>query len=431
MRLDRCLCALAPLVLTACGGDATPSFVDPAPAARTDIRHVVIVVQENHTFDASFGRYCTAAPGSNPTCTAGPACCETVPDHEPGGASPLVLDDARNAAFDPDHHRDCETAEVHGGAMDQFVTGAPCSKPGNFAVATASVMAGYYSLLPQAALADRYFQPEIGQSSANDMYFAIARHAFVDNTVTPMTAGADCNYNISIQRLMGRTVADVLLDAGFTFSVYAEGYAATLAAAAHDAGCPEIPPECPGATGIYPCIYANSDVPFQYYARFADNPTYNRDFAQFARDLRGTLPNVSFIRGYGFHSEHPGSGTRITDGANFVTGIVNAVQASQYASSTLVLVTWDEGGGFFDHISPPATNTVDMQPYGTRVPMIALGRFARRNVVSHVTLEHSSIVRFLEFNYTGMTGQLGARDAVVNNLGSLLDAAQTGVAVPN
>ena len=263
MRLDRCLCALAPLVLTACGGDATPSFVDPAPAARTDIRHVVIVVQENHTFDASFGRYCTAAPGSNPTCTAGPACCETVPDHEPGGASPLVLDDARNAAFDPDHHRDCETAEVHGGAMDQFVTGAPCSKPGNFAVAPASVMAGYYSLLPQAALADRYFQPEIGQSSANDMYFAIARHAFVDNTVTPMTAGADCNYNISIQRLMGRTVADVLLDAGFTFSVYAEGYAATLAAAAHDAGCPEIPPECPGATGIYPCIYANSDVPFQ------------------------------------------------------------------------------------------------------------------------------------------------------------------------
>ena len=80
--------------------------------------------------------------------------------------------------------------------------------------------------------------------------------------------------------------------------------------------------------------------------------------------------------------------------------------------------------------TPPATSAADHQDYGTRVPLLAIGRFARRNFVSHVTLEHSSIVRFLEWNFTGSTGQLHARDAVVNNLGSLLDPAQTGVPVP-
>ena len=71
-----------------------------------------------------------------------------------------------------------------------------------------------------------------------------------------------------------------------------------------------------------------------------------------------------------------------------------------------------------------------MRDPGTRVPLIALGPFARTNVVSHVPMEHSSIVKFLEFNYLGATGQLRARDAVVNNIGSLLDPARTGVTVP-
>ena len=102
----------------------------------------------------------------------------------------------------------------------------------------------------------------------------------------------------------------------------------------------------------------------------------------------------------------------------------------RYADDTLILVTWDEGGGFFDHVAPPAESAVDHEAPGTRVPLIAIGRFARHNVVSHVELEHSSIVRFLEWNFTGTTGQLHNRDAVVNNLGSLLDPATTGIPVP-
>jgi phospholipase C len=94
-------------------------------------------------------------------------------------------------------------------------------------------------------------------------------------------------------------------------------------------------------------------------------------------------------------------------------------------------VTYDEGGGYFDHVKPPATNTADNKPYGTRVPAFAVGSFAKKNFVSHVTLEHSSIVKFIEWNWLGMqTGQLMGRDANVANLGSLLDANATGVKVP-
>ena len=72
------------------------------------IAHVVLVVEENHTFDSYFGLYCQAPPGSNPTGTAGPECCEAAPVTEPHGASPTVLDDSTNFAEDRDHLQACE-----------------------------------------------------------------------------------------------------------------------------------------------------------------------------------------------------------------------------------------------------------------------------------------------------------------------------------
>jgi phospholipase C len=112
------------------------------------------------------------------------------------------------------------------------------------------------------------------------------------------------------------------------------------------------------------------------------------------------------------------------DVLEFTSSIVSMLQSSRYAPSTLILVLWDESGGYFDHIAPPTTSGVDNQPYGPRVPLIALGPFARSNFVSHVAMEHSSIVRFIEWRWLGSTEQLGGgRDQVVNNIGSLIDPA--------
>ena len=399
----------------------------------SNIRHVVVIVQENHTFDAYFGRYCTAKPGSAPSCTDGPSCCEAAPAVDPSGASPVSLDDCENAVYDPDHTQGCELAEMNGGRMDRYVRGAGCSNGKNFALAAPEAVKTYTDLATANALADRYFQPVAGSTSSNDMYFAGARYVFTDNQEKPDSAGKDCTLPAQVARLVGfTTIADVLLAHGASFAFYAEGYDAMRAALP---GCPPPPPACPLAVPTTPCDYDPSDVPFQYYEQFADDPVYMRDTDRLAPNIAdGILPNVSFVKAVGYKNEHPGYSTTISLGETFVQEVVDEIEASPYASDTLILVTWDEGGGFFDHVAPPGPvspgSQVDGVPYGTRVPLLAIGPFARKGTVSHVTMEHSSIVKFLEWNFTGATGQLRGRDAVVNNLGSLLDPTATGAVVP-
>jgi phospholipase C len=157
-----------------------------------------------------------------------------------------------------------------------------------------------------------------------------------------------------------------------------------------------------------------------------------KDYADYGKAISAkSLPNVSFLKAATYMNEHPGYLDTITAGITFVTGAVNAILNSpDYKDNTLILLTWDEGGGFFDHVKPPDPSPADSQPYGTRVPLIAIGRFAKKNYVSHVMMEHSSIVKFLEWNFAGATGQLNGRDAMVNNIGSLIDQTQVLTPVP-
>lgn len=407
-------------------GGGTPLNCKDSGAPTTAVGHVVIVVQENHTFDTYFGGWCTAKTGSNPTCTQGPACCEAAPTMDPTGASPKVLDDTENSAYDPNHKQACELTEIDSGKMDAFATGGTCSNPDNFAYAPAATVKPYTDLATQYAIADRYFQPIAGQSSSNDMYLAVAKEVFIDNAYEPMVTGSSCELTTTMAPLTGQTtIADLLQTAGKTVAWYGEGYTAV------QTGC-TVPADCPLQLPTYPCVYDPGDVPFLYYEQFASSTTFVRDYTQLATDVAaGTLPDVSYVKAIGYHSEHPGYGDTISAGTAFVSGLVQAIEGSCYKEDTLILVTWDEGGGFFDHIAPPAESTVDNQPYGTRVPLLAIGRYAKKGTVSHVTMEHSSLVKFLEWNYLGgKTGQLSARDATVNNIGSLLDPAETGMTVP-
>ncbi len=424
-------------------GDAFPEALAPVDAARdsgapleagstNNIAHVVLVVQENHTFDTYFGLYCTAPAGSAPVCTQGSSCCEAAPSVDPSGASPVALDDAENAGYDPNHTQACELGEIDDGLMDHFVTGTSCSSAQNFALAPATVVQPYWTLAAQNALADRWFQPIAGQSSSNDMYFATAHYVFTDNAVQPDSNGHGCEVppETTIEYTQQTTIADLLLAGGKSFAVYAEGYAAMLAATL----CPSPPSDCtmtPIALPTPPCVYQPDDVPFEYYKQFEDDPTTMKDLSDLSKDVQaGTLPSFAYVKRVQYKNEHPGYGTKISLGIAAVQEVVDLIAGSPYANDTLVLLTWDEGGGFFDHVAPPPPSASDGKPYGMRVPMLAIGRFARKGTVSHVVMEHSSVVKFLEWNFLGATGQLGARDTEVANIGSLLDPAQTGVAVP-
>jgi phospholipase C len=416
-------------MIAACGTSSRKPGDCDGPCPQSKINHLIVLVQENHTFDNYFGKYCQAPSGSSPTCTDGPACCEAGPTHEPGGTEAVALDDAQNAAYGPDNSQACELMEMNGSAMDMFVVGPACAKQGNFAYADGSVVGPYWQDAAQGALADHYFQPLVGASASNDQYMMRAQYVFTDNAYRPPAIGTECSLSPAAMSFDGPTIGDVLDHAGVSWAFYGEGYDA-MVAARKQGRCPSAPADCDFSVSLYPCVLDVVDYPLEYYPQFADNPKVMRDFEKLQHDLDNSeLPQVVFVRALGYHSEHPGVGDTISKGVTFVHTLLDEIHRSAYARDTLVLVTWDEGGGYFDHVAPPGGGA-DGKPYGTRIPLIAVGPIAKANAISHAVLEHSSIVKFIEWNWTRQTGQLAGRDAVVGNLGSLLDPAATGTTVP-
>jgi phospholipase C len=247
----------------------------------------------------------------------------------------------------------------------------------------------------------------------------------------PDAIGKECSVIPRTMEYNDATLGDLLDARGVSWAWYVEGYQAMLDARKKGT-CPEAPSLCASGLPVEPCVLEVADIPIEYYTKFRDDPKHLRDISQYANDVNAdTLPQVVFLKPLGFRSEHPGLGTTLSLGIEFAYEGVYGLLATDYAPDGLALITWDEGGGFFDHVAPPPASPVDQQPYGTRVPLLALGPFARANAISHATMEHSSIVKFIEWNWLGgQTGQLGGRDAQVANLGSLLDPAKTGVAVP-
>lgn len=531
---------LGSLGLLACGVDSSEVGTSGQAQSTTRIEHVVVIVQENHTFDSYFGRYCTAAAGSNPACTHGPACCEAAPETLAGHTTdhaldPMSLTDATNTidphGLDRNHDSACEYLEMNCGAltadgsarlgaaahgaddpnatcrMDRYVDaslgkkgellakagGKPSSESGgtacgsilgvgighitasNWAIADPDAEVPLYrDYAQQGAIGDRYFQPVVGQTSSNDMFLASAQFEFRDNTWFPDTAGAACqaaalpadhqpNYHTVKNR---KTIADLLLGelGAQGFGYYHMGFRDMTDPAVEkdEKGCPTtLPPLCPGLISnlVVPdgvpnpkvaCMNDPSDNPFRYFAQFGDSGEHVstlHDYDDLAKDIEaGKLPAVAYVKAVTGVDEHPAFGP-LSTGQEFVKQTVDAILKSpEYKDNTLVLVTWDEGGGFYDHVSPPVvwdphgavdakgvhTNSESAGPgwmrLGTRIPIIALGKFARKNEVSHVPMEHSSVVKFLEWNFLGReTGQLGGRESQVNNLGSLLDPS---LAVP-
>jgi len=306
--------------------------------------------------------------------------------------------------------------------MDLFAEGCDgCSNPRNIAAATSSAVSVYWNFAKEYAMSDNYFHSMAGASEGNDIYFIRGSWKFNDNDVSPLSptlSTPDVCEGAPLAYYDDPTIGSLLKYCGVSWSWYGEGYGQQLAD--------------PGVEHCWPEYYDPGDNPFQYFRSFADVPEHNRDYTQFKQDVEtGDLPMVSFLKLLGMHSEHPGV-SNITTGAYIVQDAVDAVLKSpKYAENTLVLLVPDESGGYYDHVPPPPDSTVDSIPYGLRVWFLAVGHFARKNYISHIELEHASITKFLEWNYLGgHTGQLGTRDAVVNNIGSVLDASKVGTALP-
>jgi phospholipase C len=110
----------------------------------------------------------------------------------------------------------------------------------------------------------------------------------------------------------------------------------------------------------------------------------------------GTLPAVSWVVPSGDNSEHPPSTT--TDGQSYVTSLVNAVMRGPNWSSTAIFVAWDDWGGFYDHVKPPA---IDSLGYGLRVPGLVISPYARQGFIDHQVLSPDAYLKFIEDDFLG------------------------------
>jgi phospholipase C len=141
--------------------------------------------------------------------------------------------------------------------------------------------------------------------------------------------------------------------------------------------------------------------------------------------LHGRLPNVAWIVPSQAVSEHPPA--PITAGQTYVTGLINAIMRSPNWQSTAIFLTWDDWGGFYDHVVPPV---VDGESWGLRVPALVISPFARKGYIDHQTLSFDAYLKFVEDDFLGSQrldpasdGRPDSRPYVVENATELGDLA--------
>jgi phospholipase C len=118
---------------------------------------------------------------------------------------------------------------------------------------------------------------------------------------------------------------------------------------------------------------------------------------QFYRDAKsGTLPAVSWINPASRVSEHPPAS--VSAGQAYVTGLINAIMQSPDWKSTAIFLTWDDWGGFYDHVVPPR---IDQNGYGLRVPGLVISPFARKAYIDHQVLSFDAYNKFIEDDFLG------------------------------
>jgi phospholipase C len=276
----------------------------------------------------------------------------------------------------------------------QWLQALPASNPNalsSWDAATKTLNDGFLSHVP------------IGSSGAiygiNTMYTANAPH--------PASAPADQ----LAQPYTNATIGDRLTDAtpSISWKWYAGGWDAALA------GTPDP-------------TFQFHHQPFAYYQRWGLDGSPNKaahlqDEQKFLADLQGgTLPNVAFIKPLGVNNEHPGYADLAT-GQNHVQALVQAVKQSPYWKDSVIIITYDENGGRWDHVSPPPTT--DGWGPGHRVPTIVISPFARRRYVDHTKYETVSILKLIETRWN--LQPLGSRDAAAGNLLNAFDFSQTSL----
>lgn len=365
------LIALLSLVSGLGAGGAARALPAPQPY-RYPIRHVVIIIKENRSFDNLFGQF----PGAMGATTGLLSTGKRVPlGHMPD-----------HFLFDLGHDADAARLAVDRGKMDRFdlLTGAI---QGGQDLALSQYhqadIPSYWSYASRYTLADNFFSTILGPSFPNHLVTVASQSGGVINNPIDILHGAwgcDSGPQARVERVDAkgnhhfvapcfdfRTLADELTARGLSWAYYA----------------PTI--DQPGYN--WSALDAIRHIRYSplWHQDVRPEETFFRDIAQ------GHLPAVSWLTPDGLHSEHPPYSMCL--GENWTVQRLDALMHSRYWRDTAVILTWDDFGGTYDHVPPPRKNPI---MFGPRVPAIIISPYARPHFIDHQTYDFNSILRFVE-----------------------------------
>jgi phospholipase C len=338
------------------------------------IKHLVFIIKENHTFDNLFGRF----PGA-----AGATYAIEGTRRVKMGVTPDRL------TFDINHLRPAVLQATDGGRMDQFYTLSGAFQFGHDYADSSYDQAeipNYWSYASHFALADHFFTTIMAASFANHL----AAIAGQDGGVTGIPYG-QTNTSYGCDAVGPVTVTVTAPNGTQTYPRACFDFT-TLGDEATAAGVPWAYYSAP--YGSYGYIWNAYDA--IRHIRYGKNNIWQKQAdlpeKRFAADVAGgRLPAITWLTPDVPTSDHPPDS--MCRGENWTVYQINAIMRSKFWDSTAIVLTWDDFGGFYDHVAPPVINNI---AFGPRVPVIVISPYARTGFIDHTTYDFSSIIRFAE-----------------------------------
>ncbi len=484
-----CAAAVAAAAIAAPGGAAAQRSADPAVAyaTATPIKHLVVIFQENVSFDHYFGTYPVALnPPGEPAFHAAPGTkrvnglTEALLLHNPNTANPQRLGRAQALTCDQDHRYQKEQQAFDGGLMDRFVESTGNAQCGGGAFGRPGLVMDYFDgntvtalwhYAQHFALSDNFFGTTFGPSTPGALNLVSGQtHGVTPEESPGLTANGtvisdadpaydECSATEIRLAMSGRNIGDLLNARGVTWGWFQGGFRPTGRAPDGRALCAA---KTLNIAGTAVADYSPHHQPFQYY-QATSNPRHlpptstaaigHTDAANHQYDLAdfwaaadaGSLPAVSFLKAKGAQDGHAGYSDPL-DEQRFLVQTINRLERLPAWSSTAVIIAYDDSDGWYDHVMGPIVSPSDDARYdllagparcgrpapgaardrcgyGPRLPLLVISPFARVNFVDHGVTDQSSIIRFIEDNWG--TGRIGggSLDALAGSLLPLFDFA--------
>jgi phospholipase C len=378
-----------------------------APAGIHKIKHVIVIMQENRSFDHYFGTY-PGADGFPRTASGEFAVC--VPDPVKGECQRPYHDTNDLNAGGP-HGEANAIADVNSGKMDGFIAqaegarGKGCKKNPNDPIcsqrsANPDVMGyhdgrdipNYWAYAHNFVLQDHMFEPNASWSLPAHLFMVSEWSARCSRHGDPMSC-------VNALENPGSPKARIAPDYAWTDLTYLLHrnrvswryyvFSGTEPDCEDDGMICESVKQGAKTPGIWnPLPYFDT---VQQDGQLGNVTTLS---SYFKAARSGTLPAVSWINPTGSVSEHPPG--LVTAGQSYVTRLVNAAMHSPEWKSTAIFVSWDDWGGFYDHVTP---KSVDQNGYGLRVPGLVISPYARKGLVDHQTLSFDAYAKFIEDDF--------------------------------